>query len=580
MRQLEGIIIAAESPRLDGGEFNSSMSKREPAAPVALQPRAAGTTLHSWLYDELRAAILQRRLSPGLKLPSRSALARQCRVSIRTVVAVSEKLIAHGYLDARRGSGTYVRGAPADAAQNREPGAPSPPRVRPRALSDRGRVLAAQPFPRLLARHSLKTFGLDHLAPDTVAVATWNRLAGEHLRRVGSLELLAHGQPLGFPPLRRALADHVARTRGVRCDADQVVVTSGTQHSLDLITRLLLDPGDHVWMEDPGYAPATSLLRSHGTKVLGVPVDTHGLDCAVGTRSSRLAHLAYVTPGCQFPLGVVMSHERRLQLLQWATEAGAWVFEDDCDSLLRSDGGPQALHSLDRGGSVIYSNSLDSLLFPSLRLGFLVLPPAFVEPAAAALSITQRYQPSAEQAVLADFIVQGHLDEHLQRMRELYAQRHDTLVQAARADLGGLMQISNSPPGRRVIGWLSPDLDEAEAWRRATARQIDSVALATLTIDRSMPPGLLFGIGAADTRAIRTAIRRLGRVLRVLAWERKGASAQGARLNQEKVPVWIVDPTWAETRYPIERRPRPRRQPPRAPTRSSRLVPALSLRYR
>lgn len=558
------IIIAAESPRLDGGEFNSSMSKSEPTASLALRPRDTGTTLHSWLSRGIRAAILQRRLLPGLKLPSRRALARQYRVSVTTVVAVFDELIEHGYLEARAGSGTYVRS---------EPMAAPPGGTRPKGLSERGRLLAAHPFPETSRSGSGSTFRLDRPVLDNLSIETWNRMAAQRLRPERSLELLAHGEPLGFPPLRRALADHVGRTRGIRCDAEQVIVTAGTQHSLDLVARLLLDPGDAVWIEDPGYAPIASLLRSHGARVVAVPVNEKGIDCAAGRRRCPLARLACVTPDCQFPLGMAMSHQRRLKLLHWASETGAWVFEDDHDSLLPSEHRPQALHGLDRSGSVIYSNSFNRMLFPSLRLGFLILPPAFVEPAAAALSITQRFHSIAEQATLTDFIVQGHFDQHMRRMRELYGERRQMLVETGRAELGELMSFSDSQAGRQVIGWLASDLDEGEAWRRAAARQIDVTALASLTITRSLPPALVFGIGAADGRAIRTVMRRLGRVLRVLAWQ-----AEGARPNQQKVPVRSTEGGLAQIRHPTGQRPQI--QGATAPARGTRLVPALSPRYR
>lgn len=553
------------------------MSKQEPTAPV-LRPRAEGTTLCCWLYQEIRAAILDSRLPPGLKLPSRKALARQYRVSIGTVAAATDTLVKLGYLDARAGSGVYVRGAPASAPLETSGARPQrAARVSRRVLSARGRLLAAQPFPKIVCSHSVETFRLDRPALDMFPLETWNGLTAQRFRRGQSLEVLAHADPLGFPPLRAALAAYISRTRGVRCQADQVVVTSGTQHSLDLVARLLLDPGDQVWMEDPGYPPVTSLLRSHGAKVVGVPVDPQGLDCAAGRLRCPFARLAYVTPGCHFPLGVPMSHERRVKLLQWASEAGAWIFEDDYDGLLRGDRRhPEALQSLDRTGCVIYSNSLNRLLFSSLRLGFLILPPAFIEPAAAALSITQRYQPAMEQATLTDFITQGHFDRHVRRMRELYTERREALVAAGRAELDGLMQLSDSPLGWQVIGWLTTGTSEAEVWRRAAARDIASVALATLTLERPMPPGLVFGIGAADARAIRTAIKRLGRVLRVLAWQTK--SFIGVR---ETVPPQVRDDIPQDTRAPREWHPCPEPLNSRtSPTRSSRLVPALSPRYR
>ena len=528
------------------------MPKQGTTAPFVLRPRPAGATLHSWLYEEIRSAILESRLAPGLKLPARKVLARQYRVSIGTVTEAYARLAELGYLEAREGSGTYVRATPPDAMS---------PALRPRrALSARGRLLASQRFPKFFCNRSVATFRLDRPALEMFPLETWNRLAARRSRNGRSLELLAHGEPLGLPPLRAALADHVSRARGVRCEPDQIVVTSGTQHSLDLVARLLLDPGDEVWMEDPGYAPVTSLLRSHGARVIGIPVDTQGLDCIAGRLRCPQARLAYVTPGCHFPLGVPMSHERRLNLLQWAHGAGAWIFEDDYDGVLRGDGRHQlALQSLDRTGCVIYSSSLNRLLFPSLRLGFLILPPAFIEPAAAALSITQRYQPTMDQATLADFITQGHFDRHVQRMHELYSERHEALLAHGRSELEGLMEFSDSQVGPQIIGWLASGMSEAEAWRRTAARAIDTVALASLTIERPMPPGLVLGVGAADVRSIRTAIRRLGRVLRVLAWQMKGASG-----IQNKVPAEsrtdVVQQTPAPTPAPLERRPRPQRR--------------------
>lgn len=513
------------------------MSQQEPTARVLLRPRAEGTKLHCWFYQEIRAAILEGRLPPGLKLPARRALARQYGVSLGTVIAACGKLVKLGYLDARVGRGTYVRSAlPDDPSQSGALRAPGADRAHRRVLSARGRLLAAQPFPKLLSNHSVATFRLDLAALDMFPIATWNRLLARRIRRGRSLELLTHGEPLGFPPLRTALADYISRTRGVRCEADQVVVTSGTQQSLDLVARLLLDPGDQVWMEDPGYAPAASLLRSHGANVIAVPVDGQGINCRAGRLRSPRARLAYVTPGCHFPLGVPMSLDRRLELVQWADEAGAWIFEDDYASQLQCDGRPaQPLHSVDRTGSVIYSNSLNRMLFSSLRLGFLILPSAFVEPAAAALSITQRYHPVMAQAILTDFIERGHFDRHVQRMREVYTERREVLVEAGRAELGGLMHFPDSRLGWQVIGWLAPGMNEAEAWRRAAARHIESVALTSLTIEQPMPAGLVFGVGAADVRAIRTAIRRLGRVLRVLAWQTKeSAGIRGKEVWQPR----------------------------------------------
>lgn len=475
-------------------------------------------TRFRWFYEEIRTAILESRLSPGSRLPSTRALAREYGVARGTVVAAFDQLAIEGYLDGSVGSGTYVRQTLPDSLIK-----PSARRTQAAGgagrgvLSARGRRLTEQPFPKLSSNRSVETFRLDLPALNAFPIETWSRLAARHLRG-GAPELLAHGEALGFRPLRAVIAAHICAARGMRCTAEEVIITSGTQQSLDLVARLLLDPGDRVWMEDPGYTAVASLLRAHGAQVIGVPVDEAGIDCHAGRRQCRLARLAYVTPACQFPLGVTMSLERRLSLLQWASESDAWIFEDDYDGQLQFEGRPlAALRSLDRRGRVIYSNSFNKMLFPSLRIGFLVLPPPLVEAARAARSITQRFDSVLEQAILAEFIAAGHMEQHMRRMRELYTARRAALIEGAGRELGELMELSDLKAGLQIVGWLAPGIDEADAWLRAGAHGIDSAALSSLSIERRMPPALVLGFAGADVPAIRRGIERLGRVLRELA---------------------------------------------------------------
>jgi GntR family transcriptional regulator/MocR family aminotransferase len=502
------------------------MSKRPPDLSLSLRPRAAGTTLFRWLYDEIRTAILEGRLSRGSRLPSTRTLAREHGVARGTVVAAFDQLAMEGYLEGNVGSGTYVRQSLPDALIESHAALTRAPGRGPRsALSARGKRLADHPFPKYASNRTVETFRLDRPALDVFPIDTWSRLAARCLRR-GAPELLSHGEPLGFRPLREAIAAHICAARGLRCTADEVVITSGTQQSLDLVARLLLDPGDRVWMEDPGYTAVASLLRADGVQVIGIPVDEQGIDCDAGRRRCRQARLAYVTPACQFPLGVTMSLERRLSLLQWASESDAWIFEDDYDGQLEFEGRPlAALRSLDRRGDVIYSNSFNKMLFPSLRIGFLVLPPALIDAAHAARSITQRFGSVLEQAILAEFIGEGHMEQHMRRMRELYTARREALIAAARGELGELLELSDFKGGLQIVGWLAPGIDELEAWRRAGTHGIDTTALSNLGIERRLPPGLVLGFAGADVPAIRRGAERLGVVLRELASGSVGASA-------------------------------------------------------
>jgi GntR family transcriptional regulator/MocR family aminotransferase len=324
--------------------------------------------------------------------------------------------------------------------------------------------------------------------------------------------------------LRAAIAQYVGLTRGVQCTADEVVITSGTQASLDLIARLVLDPGDRVWVEDPCYSAIPALLRAVGAEVVGVPVDEAGLDCEAGRRRARAAKLACVTPGCHFPLGVTLSLPRRLALLEWARGAGAWLFEDDYDSQLGFSGRPlAALRSLDRTGCVLYSNSFSKMLFPSLRLGFLIVPPALLGAFDAARSVLQRFPAVLDQAVLAEFIAAGHMEQHMRRMRDLYTSRHDALVRLAQQELADVLRFAPVTAGLQTVGWLAEGIPELEASRRAVEQGILALPLSQLTVERSLPPGLVLGAADTDVAAMRRGVEQLGIILRGL----KAAAAGG-----------------------------------------------------
>ena len=493
------------------------MTRNAQSSDLPLGARAADSTLFRWLYDEIRTAIVTGRLRAGTRLPSSRSIARQRNIARGTVVAAFEQLAAEGYIECVVGSGTFVKPALSEALLAAKPlRAASRIDTSQAGLSSRGRRLTANPFPKLYANRSTPTFRLDRPALDLFPMKTWSRIAARCLRRARS-ELLSHGNPLGYEPLRAAIAGYVGLTRGIKCTADEVVITSGTQQSLDLIARLLLDRGDPVWVEDPGYAAVTALLRAVGAEVVGIPVDAEGIQWSTGRRHRHCARMAYVTPGCQFPLGVTMSLPRRRALLDWAHRENAWIFEDDYDGAFRFSGRPlAALRSLDSGGHVIYSNTFNKVLFPSLRLAFVVVPPRLVDAAAAAKSVLERFPPLLDQAILCDFIVEGHLGQHMRRMRDLYASRLDCLVRSVRTGLRGLLEMAPLRGGLQVVGWLPTGVSEIEAWQHAGEHGVDSCPLSYLSIERTLPPGLVLGVASAGDRAIRRGIDRLGEALREL----------------------------------------------------------------
>jgi GntR family transcriptional regulator / MocR family aminotransferase len=335
----------------------------------------------------------------------------------------------------------------------------------------------------------------------------WTKLANRRLQRLSVNMLLGCG-PLGYVPLREAVADYLNTSRGVKCIAEQVVIVSGTQEALDLAARLFLNPGDRVCLEDPGYPGAGMAFAAVGAKVRGIPVDGDGMK--LPPVSLRGAKLIYVTPGHQFPLGVTMSLSRRLQLLEWARQSRAAIFEDDYDSEFRYSGRPvPALQGLDRHGVVLFAGSFSKVLFPALRLGYFVLPLDLVDRVAAIKSLTNRHVPTLEQAVLCDFITDGHFGRHLRRMRQLYAERLGVLMEQSRQRLTGLLEISPIEAGLQTTGWLGPGIGAESATRAAADRKVEVIPLSLYSRASMKRPGLQLGFAALDAAEVRRGVEQL-----------------------------------------------------------------------
>ncbi len=547
------------------------MAGRRRAAPLialaldrAAAPAVAGA-LHRQIYDQVRELVLDGRLAPGTRLPSTRALARDLGCSRNTAVLAFEQLLSEGYLEGRRGSGTYVSRvlpeellsvgdrapgaeavrkphAGADGAKRTHAGADGAKKPARRArLSERGRRLAelrrGQRTGRSERRPRAFTPGIPELGLFPFEV--WGRLLGRAWRRP-SAELTRHGDPAGYRPLRAAIARYLGGVRALRCDWTQVVITSGAQHGLDLAARLLLDPGDGVWIEEPGYTGLRGPLMAAGARLVPLSVDAAGLSVARGRARAPDARLAVVTPSHQYPLGVTMSLARRLELLDWARAAGAWIIEDDYDSEFRYAGRPlAALQSLDadrkggqRGGQrVIYVGTFSKILFPSLRLGYLVVPPELVEPFARARAALDDHPSAVSQPALAAFIEEGHFAAHLRRMRMLYAARRACLLAAAERHLGALLEVEPDEAGLHVTARLAPGLaarlDDRAAEARAAAAGLTAPALSSFYLGapgagtpgagagHGAPcgQGLLLGYAAVAEPEIESGIETLARAL-------------------------------------------------------------------
>jgi GntR family transcriptional regulator/MocR family aminotransferase len=481
--------------------------KRATVFELVLPLRDSGMSANRWLYEALRARILEGGLRPGARLPATRDLARQYGLARGTIVNAFEQLKSEGYVDGSVGSGTYVsKILPDDLLQvPRENGTGrSAPRKRRRRVSDyAGRVSLS---PNLEIRPS-RAFRANLPALDLFPMTLWAQVAARRLRRVSTSLLLGCG-PMGYTPLRQAVATYLSTSRGVKCVPEQVAIISGVQEALDLAARLFLNPGDRVCMENPGYPGAAIAFKAGGAKVCAIRLDEEGM--RVQDESMRGARLVYVTPGHQFPVGVTMSLARRLRLLEWAGKSGALILEDDYDSEYRYAGRPvPALQGLDRHGLVMFTGSFSKVLFPSLRLGYLVLPPDLVDYVSTTLSVTNRHAPLLEQAVLCDFITEGHFGRHLRRMREVYAERLSVLLECARHSLTGLLEISGVEAGLQTVAWLPSGLDSELVAAVAAEREVEVTPLGRYSQGRMEREGLHLGFAAVDPKEIRRGVREL-----------------------------------------------------------------------
>jgi GntR family transcriptional regulator / MocR family aminotransferase len=490
------------------------MPQSTTALPLSL-PSPAGRELYRWIYEELRSAILDGRLHPGSRLPATRDLASSYRVSRPTIVAAFEQLKAEGYVEGRVGSGTYVsKVLPEQLLQVRST---EHERVLPRRraiLSSYARRL--HPFLPPARKKAVRAFRANQPALDLFPATLWAQVANRRLRRV-SAGLLAGGEALGYRPLREAVADYLNTSRGVKCTAEQVLIVSGAQEALDRTGRLLLNPGDPVWMEEPGYPGAVRVFEALGAKICPVPVDEEGLNPEVGVTGCRRPRLVYVTPAHQYPLGVTMTLRRRLALLENARRTGAMIFEDDYDSEYRYSGRPiPALQGLDRSGLVLFAGSFSAVLFPALRLGYLVVPDSMVDVFAAAGSVSTHHPPLLDQAVLCDFITDGYFARHIRRMRELYAERLAALLDAANKALSEFLQISSVEAGLQTIGWLKAGIDAEEAAAAAAENDVEIIPLRRYAWGRARKRGVVLGFAAVDPREIRAGVARLKAALQPL----------------------------------------------------------------
>ena len=477
---------------------------------------ASNQPMYRQLYDYFRESILDGRLRPGQRLPATRQLARELGVSRNTVMLAFDDLLSEGYLEGRAGSGTYITGTLPENMTHVQPPMESQQQKMhtSRQFSKRGEMMVSTSICDMNCAADIRPFQHGVPALPEFPYEIWARLAARQLRST-SHHFLGYNDPAGYLPLREAIAAYLRTSRAVRCEANQIIMVNGVQQAMDLIARLLLDPGDTAWVEDPGYVGTTRALINAGVQLTPVPVDEEGLNVAYGREKANNARLVYVTPSHQYPLGVTMTVCRRLELLAWADEANAWIVEDDYDSEYRYCGRPlSSLQGLDVSDRVIYLGTFSKVLFPSLRLGYIVVPEHLVDGFVTARTVVDRHAPLFEQMVLANFIEEGHFARHIRRMRLLYEERQNTLKEAVAQELGGLMRASSADAGMHLVGWLPAGFDDRQVAALARQNGLVATAVSDYSLEHYHKPGLILGYSAYDKKAICQGIRTLGKVLR------------------------------------------------------------------
>jgi GntR family transcriptional regulator / MocR family aminotransferase len=470
--------------------------------------RAADAPLFRQIYLQLRSAILSGTLRPATKLPSTRELAAQLGVSRSAVVSAFEQLLAEGYAFGKKGAGTYIASdlpEPFEALHGR--------RMRPAAAAA---VTAASfrdldGFVDVTAQSDERPFNLGRTLVDARTAELWRKLSARTLRSFGRHHL-GYGDPQGMLELRRSVCDYLQAARGVRCKPEQVVITAGTQQAVDIVIRVMQGPDKEVWIEDPGYSLTRLALVAAGAKVCPIPVDQHGLNVTEGIRRARKARAVFITPSHQFPKGVVLSMARRLELLAWARESGAWIVEDDYASEFRYGGRPLAsLQGLDEAERVIYIGTLNKALFPGLRLGYAVLPPSLVRAFVTARYLMDRQPSSLCQEVAAAFMAEGHFAAHIRRMRAMYRNQRDTLVATLRRRLSDHLTVDPPDQGMHLVAYTRRGLSDVTIEQAAREHGVVVRAMSRLYVEAPKQSALILGFSGYPRQIIAPAMARLAR---------------------------------------------------------------------
>ena len=490
-----------------------------PHPPFIILDENSKVPLYRQIYAKIRRSILSGEFHAGRQLPASRDLAMQLSISRMTVLNAYDQLIAEGYIETKTGAGTFVAAhlpeefltAPKVRRQENER------EILPRKLNLSSFAKRVSKESSLILRYNQITppvpFQHGLAAVEEFPFEVWTKLSNKSYRTL-KRQNFGYGEPAGLYLLREAIAAHLKSVRAVNCSPEQVIITTGAQQAFDFIGRVFLETGAEVLIENPCYFGVKQSFQTFGAKFVPVEVDAEGFNIQKVSPKNERARLAYVTPSHQFPLGVMMTLTRRMQLLEWAKKHEAWIIEDDYDSEFRYTGRPlPSLQGLDQNGRVLYVGTFSKTVFPALRLGCLVVPEDLIEIFTSLRAVSGSQSPLTDQATLAEFISEGHFTRHIRRMRRLYEERQNTLVSEIKKHLSGKLEVKSLVSGMHVIGWLPEGADDTKIVERAAEAGIRTAAVSNHSLTERKRPGLILGYTAINEKQIKSGVGKLAEVL-------------------------------------------------------------------
>ncbi|MBB2148266.1 MocR-like pyridoxine biosynthesis transcription factor PdxR [Pedobacter gandavensis] len=480
--------------------------------------RSLKTPLYIQLYDAIKQNVFDGMLKHGDRMPSTRSLATEFSISRNCVLLAFEQLTLEGFLTSKTGDGTYV-------CEQVNELKPSVRELKKRSAVEERTLIATETAEvPLHAKFVLNYIGQEAMLPFQPSIPSlpdfpfqiWAKIAANVYRNIHKLHL-GYDSAQGFLPLREALTDYLRINRSISCTADQIVLVNGSSQAMHLIAELLLKKEDQCWMEDPGFLRAKSAFARFGAKICPVPIAASGMDLDYARKHFPAAKLAYVTPSHQYPLGETMPLMERIKLLKWAAQQNMWVIEDDYESEFRYVNRPiPALKGLDTFGKVIYVGTFNKTLFPALRIGYMVLPSvALAQQFTIAKAVIDRQSPVIDQAILTEFILEGHFSRHLRRMRLVYRKAQEDLVALLKQHLGDFLRVETTDAGMHLVAWLLDDEDATAVANKARANGVFIYAVDELSVAFKHPAALIIGFTGFSLKMMEEAVLKLKEILKM-----------------------------------------------------------------